>query len=378
MLNELEARGCAYWDVYPKFYIASVGAHIFNVHSLVKQILYVSGLPYDTRIHIFLVSYPGFGKTFWLMQFLHSEVGLLGATSIPTGFEGYLTEAGWVGTRRFGEDGDIKQMGAAQEYATGIVGCEEFAAVSNAMKQSYNKQMDVALLTSLDSGYVNKRLAAGPIKYKTSVTLMTGTQPARFDLAGGLGRRLTFLHFIPTDEDIELLRKTRRKGVGTRFNVYRTDKIREYVNQRKREVSEIKDIHIDPTFYRLLDRYKMMPYEEPIYERLALGHKIMTGEFTNVLQVTVDDDIKYLVDQEYNWRMQIKRGSEHSQILEYIRSKSGMEIGENELLIYMYNLGYDDERAQGLIDRLVKLQSVKRKTVEGTTVVYIQKRKVKD
>ncbi len=387
MLTELEYRGCAYWDLYPKFYIASIGGHLFNVHSMVKQILYVSGLPYDTRLHIFLVAFPGFGKSFWLFQFLLSDVGLIGSTRIPTTFEGYVTEAGWVGTKRFGakeagnstngdNDGTFTQYGIAQRYATGIVGCEEFAAIASAMTQSYNRQFDTALLTSLDSGFVNKTLAAGPIKYRTSVTLWTGTQPARFDLAGGLGRRLTFMHHIPTDEDVEILRQARRKGFGRQFEQYRTSTIKQNINKRKDEVGAIRNVIMHPGVYKYLDKFKMMPYEEPIYERIVIGYWVMRGVFDSTLEMKLDKELKGMIKQEFDWRYEIKKGSEYSQILGYVRARKNMEIGKAELLDHMYNLGYDEERAQGIIKKLISFKGL-RETDAGMLRIPRKKKKGK-
>jgi len=372
MLDELERRGCAYWDIYPRIYNCSIGAHMFNVHSLERQVLYVAGLPYDTRIHVFLVTFPGFGKSFWLFQYLLSDVGLIGQTNIPTTFEGYMTEAGWVGTARFGPEGTMVQRpGIAQEYNIGIAGCEEFAALSNAIQQTYNRQFDTALLTSLDQGFVNKRLAAGPIKYKTSITLWTGTQPARFDLAGGMGRRLTFMHYIPTDEDIERMRKIRRTGFGKRLNIARTERIRKLTNQRKVDIALIRDVWVDDSVYKYLDKFKMMHYEEPLYERLLLGYWVMRGEFDKQLVLKMDDGAKWLIDQEYKWRLEIKKGSEYSQILEYVRSQQEMEISRDNLRLHMLNLGYDAQRAKDVIDRLKRLRGL----LEKDGLIYIPRRR---
>ena len=378
MLSELEYRGAAYWDVYPRYYIASIGGHLFNVHSLNRQVLFTAGIPYDTRIHLFLVTFPGFGKSFWLFQFLMSDVGLIGSTRIPTTFEGYMTEAGWVGTKKFAtqkaksKEEDMEDVntiyGVASEYATGIVGCEEFAALSNAMQQTYNRQFDTALLTSLDSGFVNKRLAAGSIKYKTSVTLWSGTQPARFDLAGGIGRRLTFMHLIPTDEDIEIMRRARRSGFGKRLNTAKTDAIRSHIDKRKDEVSVITDVKMTKSIYDEIDKYKMMPFEEPIYERIALGYSIMKGNFNGLLEIKMDKDLAAMFKQEYIWRLEIKKGSEQSQILGYIRSCKDMSIGIGELRSYLYNLGYGIEEGEKVIGGLSRLKGI---TIDDEGVVRI-------
>ncbi len=365
MLDELKFRNCAYWDIYPWFYISSIGAHLFNVSSLVRQVLYISGLPYDTRMHMFLVTYPGFGKTFWLFQFLLQDTGLIGNTRIPVTMEGYMTEAGWVGQftgARDEEDPESnKHYGIAFQYATGIAGAEEFSAINVALSQSHSKQLDSALLTSLDSGYVSKSLGPGSIKYKTSITLWTGTQPARFDLTGGLGRRLTFMHFIPTDEDVELLRRTRREGFGKRHRTFNTVQARQQINLRKDEITQIKDVIMHKSIYEKLDKYKIMPYEEPLFERMAIGYWIMRGSFNDTLVLRMDKHLDRMFDLHYKWRGEVKRGSEFSQVLGYLRSQKNMKTEQSTYMNHLYNMGYDVLGAQSLTKRLTDFKSIELK-----------------
>jgi len=669
ILTELEYRHCAYWNIYPWFYISSIGAHLFNVSSMVRQVLYISGLPYDTRMHIFLVTYPGFGKTFWLFQFLLPDTGLIAGTRVPVTFEGYVTEAGWVGQFSGAADEENpesnKRYGVAYQYATGIAGAEEFSGINAALSQSHSKQLDSALLTSLDSGYVSKSLGPGSIKYKTSITLWcvdpdtivyglgrdlpakelsigklilnrylhaskiqhitpttrpcktvitdkheltvatkhpiltkqgwkrddlvegdwiayydlplttpdwqlgylrgyfagdgwigkdrafaesidisllkhvqhtmlavygykpwiapiksisqshsprwrlgvttrvsvlddlyrkptsyeqtrgwvagffdaeghvrndgrltdiacnddelraqvqvylktlgirtsnhkykydhhsasdrlhildgkkgrrrlaehirpvlsrklrrmmctpnyiqvneivdigkkelislnlkgnptfiangivthnTGTQPARFDLTGGLGRRLTFMHFIPTEDDIELLRQIRREGFGKRHRVFNTQRVRTEINKRKDEISQIKDVIMHKSIYKKLNTYNIMPYEEPLFERMAIGYWTMRGNFNDTLVLRLDKHLEEMFDLHYRWRGEIKRGSEFSQVLGYLRAQKNGRIDQGTYTSHLYNMGYDVESAKVLTDKLKRLGSIK-------------------
>lgn len=85
---------------------------------------------------------PGFSKTFWLEQFLRGIQAILKGSSIDIGFEGAMTEAGFVGTTKF-VDGERRIIrGCAKVFCDAIVGIEEFSALTEMMKAQYSKQLD--------------------------------------------------------------------------------------------------------------------------------------------------------------------------------------------------------------------------------------------
>lgn len=350
ILQELEERRCAHTRRFAPFFIVSAGAHLFNLMNKRRYVYFEAGRVVDTRLHILMVAPPGFEKTFWLSQFLRGEHAIFYRSGIDIGFEGSMTEAGFVGTTKFVDGEPITKEGAAYIYRNAILGIEEFSALSEMIKMQYARTLDVALLGALDSGYVYKRLAAGEISYQTNVTLQTGVQPARFDLSSGLGRRLFFVLFIPTKKDFETLKYARRRAKGIRYNPVRTDLIRREVRKLKQRVNEIDEISFDEEVFRLFDDLGMIHYEEPLFERLLIGYRIMKGDFSKELKITLDPEATRLIREGYRFRKETGRGAQFTQVVIMLRENNGEmdQVALKERLLY---LGLDwDQSTQLLYD----------------------------
>ena len=112
-----------------------------------------------------------------------------------------ITEAGAVGTYL---EGRVKP-GMFYECRQGYLLVEEFSAILNMLRSTHSSTFQQILLTALDSGKVNKQLAAGSLNYETQLTLMAGIQPAVIDVEAGAGlwRRFAIELFIPTMKIIE-------------------------------------------------------------------------------------------------------------------------------------------------------------------------------
>lgn len=373
VLQELSERECAYVFTYPPFYIASVGGHIFNLANKARRIYYVSGGIFDTRLHPFLVAPPGFSKSFWLDHFLDDDCGLIAKTKILTGFEGYMTEAAWVGQVRWQNGEPVKTFGAAYEYQNGIVGCEEFSALTEAMKTTHSRQLDVSLLTSLDKGRVRKRVGPGSIKYETRVTLWAGTQTARLDLSSGMGRRLLTMTFFPTEKDKKILRDSYIKGQNIRYNPVRTDMIRRQIDEKIAQVHKIETLSFDPELFKWCRENKIIHYEIPLYQRLLLGYTVMKlDEVPRRMRVKLSGESKRILELEKRWRMQIKRGGPISQVLMLIKEAGG-EISLNVLRDKCVDFAMDWRQSSELVQQMARSKIV-RVTTDGKVKLWRKKK----
>ena len=294
--------------------------------------------------------------TFWQEQYLRGKWCIMEGTMIMHGFEGSTTEAGFVGSASMSDDGDpVVTPGLAKIYDSGIVGFEEFSALTAMMKSSHSQQLDAAMLLALDRGYVVKRLKAGKIGYKTNVTVWAGTQPARFDLTSGLGRRFYYLLLIPTQADKELIRDKIRTGWGVRMDLERTNKIRGEIDLIKERIYNIKSVRRTPAINVLLDELKMPPYEEQLYIRLILGYKIITQDFNSELILDLDPRITALCKQEAIWRKAIRRGPEIAEIVSLLRN-NGNQMPIVELRDNLMDFGIDWKKSSELIAELSKMK----------------------
>ena len=373
ILNELEARNVAYARKFPPYYISSLGCHIFNIMNQQKGIYTEAGLKVNTRQHIILVTVPGFGKSFWLRQFLENELSLVKGTKIGCTFESQMSEAGFVGTAKFNSEGVAQESpGFCRNESNSIVGIEEFSAISAAVSQNYNAGLDTALLTALDSGMVRKRLAAGKIEYQTNLSLWTGVQPARYELSSGLARRFLFLLLIPNFNDIKQFKLNRRSSKNVKTNTLTLGKLKAAINTRYDDImKKLEKVEFDRTVYKKLDELDVVHYEEPLYERIALGYWLMkVKEMPKTLTIKMDPTLDALFDNEKGDRFKIKRGTQLAQVWALVQDVG--RISELKLKNHLLDFGMDWQDASDLIMTLIKLKWVK-KEVNGDIVAIRDK-----
>lgn len=363
IMEELIERGCAYVDRYPPFYIASIGAHQINLVNHAQKMEITSGDVADLRLHLIFCAPPGFSKTYWLNQFMRGQHAILANTGIDVTMEASVTGAGFVGTKKFVDGQSEHVMGLAELHSTAIIGIEEFSAVTSMFKASHSGELDNALLLALDSGYVQKRLAAGPIKYRTFITLQTGSQPARFDLSSGLGRRFLIIEFMPTSKDFRILTLARRRARGRRFNPIRLGRIRTELRSLRDKLLNIREIEIDENFYTYMDDCGIKHVEEVLHERFLVGLNVMRGNFKDkgtVMFAEMDSVAKGLLDAEMGWRFNIKRGSDLSQVISIVQDFGGL-VEVDDVRMRLLDYGMDFRQAAALIDSMVGMRLIKRK-----------------
>jgi len=338
IIKEFENRNAADYNKFPPYFISSLGCHFFNMINQQKNIYTEAGLTVNTRLHIIFVAPQGQQKSFWLKQFLETENSIVKGTTIKTDFELRMSEAGYLGTIKFGDKNQIiESQGLCQEESNSIVGIEEFSDLMSSMSaQDYNIGLENELLTTLDSGMAVKRLAAGKLEYKTNLTLWTATQPARYNLTSGLGRRFLFIFNIPTEDSMKILRKKRREAANIEIDQSNLFEIKKEMNRRFDDITvKINKIRFDTSFYDYLDKLNIVHYEEPLYERLGLGYTLMTEEeLHSEVVISPDRTLQKLIKQEWGWRKKIKSGTEDSMVWTFIESVQEIQM-ERCLEVFM-------------------------------------------
>lgn len=378
VILELEKRKVADARNIGPFYISSMATHMLNIANQTKRIYTEGGLPSNLRQHILYVAPPGFGKSYYVKQFLeHEDYSVLkGVQSFPAFFEGSMTEAGLVGSIDPASPGQPprKMYGlAGGEGANAIVGMEEFAAITNAMVQEYNVNLDTALLTLLDSGIVNKRLRNGDLKYTSNMTWWAGTQPARFDLSSGLARRFIFVVKYPKWNDFMEMKSRRRAAKGVKRTTQNTKNLHDLLDQRFSLIrNNVSGITFHEDFYQLMDKKKIIHYEEALYERLAIGYWLMKEDSLNGnLEVRIDPELERIINLEHAHRKDIKQGAIQSMVWEIVKDLP--EIGKKELLDKLLDLSLDYEESRSIINNLIAYKYIK--YVAETDTLVIQRKK---
>ena len=340
----------AFADRFVPYYTISACNHLMNLENQKREFALDGGRVINLRLHVFFVAPPGFMKTLLLSKLLDGPFSVFGSSGIGTGFEGAMTEAGYVGTIKAVDGQPIPVYGAAHEHQENILGIDEFSSLTNSMRMEHSVNLDTAMLTSLDSGYLIKRLAMGKLRYVTQLTLWTGSQPSRFDLSSGLGRRLIFLYFIPSREEEDTIRLARRSGKNVNAPMERLTMIRKDVEDVKTKIRGVKKIIYDRSIYEMIDKLRIPHYEEELFERMALGYTVANKDFGETIVVSVDNELIKIVNQAHMWRNEIKRGSEYSQAMTVLREMTNCPL--TEVKQRLTNLGWTWDKSTEVINNL--------------------------
>jgi len=352
VLKYFEECKIALSDKFVPYYVISACNHIANLENQKREFAIDGGRVVNLRLHVFFVAPPGFMKSLLLSKMLDGPFSVFGATALQVGMEGAMTEAGYVGTFKAVEGQPIPVYGAAYEHQESILGIDEFASLTNSMKMEHSINLDTAMLTSLDSGYLIKRLALGKLKYVTQLTLWTGSQPSRFDLSGGLGRRLMFVCFIPSQKEEDMIRLARRAGKNVNAPMGRLSYIRDDVKEIMTKLKGVRKIIYDKSVYSMLDEISVPHYEEELYERICLGYNIATQDFNDVIIVKTDRRLRGYVKQANEWRMEIKRGTEFSQAMVVLREMTHCSV--TDVKRRFANLGWSWQKSSEIIQNLCR------------------------
>lgn len=357
VMKWFEYHKVAFYHRFAPLYISSIGAHMVNLANDKYEFYFEQGKLANTRIHIMFCAPPGFMKTLMLSSFLMGPTAILNNSDIQIAMEGSCTEAAFAGTMRM-VDGIIQEVpGAAQVHTNSIVGVDEFSALSNAMKMEHSLNLDNAMLTALDSGYVFKRLALGEMKYKTNLTLWAGSQPLRFDLTSGLARRFVFAFFVPSKAQIEEIKKARRAGKNIKPNLGLIKEIHYQTKAVQDQLKMVKAVDFHPSVEHALDELQIPHYEESLFERIALGYTVMSKKFDRVINVKMDTRLREMFMDEKLWRIEIKKGAELSTALMICKDYVGAT--REEIKEAMADFGINWHKANEILIVLEKMKAIK-------------------
>lgn len=317
------------------------------------------------------MTFPGFGKSFFLRQFLDSpHYSMLKGGKIPTIFEGNMSEAGFTGSVRTLENQTepVFTKGLCQEQSNSIVGIEEFSAITNALKQTYNIGLDTSLLLALDSGNVVKRLGPAKIGYHTDITLWAGVQPARYDLGSGFARRFIFMTFYPKIADINRYRKSRREMKSISVSKSQMNLINLSIGKRMEEIdNDVKSVSFSKQFYDELDNLDVLHYEDELFERMAIGYWIMKKKCTDQLYVTMDRELRRLIHLVHFYKKEVNTFSPQKVLWNMIRDEE--KVKESTFFNYAIALGFETIEINQALRNLYVFKKIKK---DGKDLVILK------
>lgn len=318
---------------------------------------------------------PGGGmKSFWMYQFGGANHSLIENTKLHSIYQGNITEAGLIGSSTLDGGDTVSLPGDAEIFSDSIFFTEEFSALSAMMKSSHSRQLDSALLTALDRGFVNKKLGSmgkERIQYRTNFTLDAGTQPDRYDLSGGMARRFMFTVFIPTKADNLRLRKARREMRNIQLDPKTLQFIRRAVDKRVKEINKIKYIHFHDEADDFVSPDEAQHFELALFDKMVVGRHVMLESPGKVLEIRFDEIDLGMIKQQIKWRDQVSFGTHYLQVLVVINDEGGTATKES-IIRQMNRYGSDPKRTMTLCRELKDfgmVKETKRKGIENFVLV---------
>jgi len=141
------------------------------------------------------------------------------------------------------------------------------------------------------------------------------------------------------------------------------------LNQRFKEIqNNVTKIRFNADFYAELDKHKIIHYEEPIYERLALGYWLMhSDKLYGELDIHMDLELKRIIELEKAHRKGIKEGPHLNLVWTLI--KDAGKVHKKELLEMLLEFSLDWDTARALINTLIALRKVR---VEGEWLIVVK------
>jgi hypothetical protein len=367
VMGEMHERKAYLYDTYTPFFVCSYIAHAFNLLNRRDGIYWEGKRLPSMRCHLMFVAPPGYMKSYYMNNMGEPDSGIFSGTKIQMGFKQSMTEAGLIGTIRVFEEVPYETEGVAKTYKDGILMVDEFSAITNAFKISYNNQMDSQLLALLDHGRVNKDLAGGSIEYQSNLTLWGGVQPARYDFTSGMGRRMVFMLFLPTRVDndnlLEVMDTTRNMKCDPEHMRQLWNDIDQWVEQ----IGVIKSLEFDSSVLRLYKRLGLNSFESPIFDRLLLGYHLAKYEAESSTVIGADDkEVIELVQREKKWRDDIVKGIPFIQIKRIIamsgqRTDGIYTLSKMSLIDEASMLGWNAQQVTELVQEMAKTEMVRTK-----------------
>lgn len=339
-----ERRFINYDKILP-LYICSIGCHMFNyLNKTKKEPMFTSGgLIPDMRAHIFMVTIPGFGKTYTIEQFISDKMGVLSQSEVKTGRIAEVSAAGLVGSIKTTQDGStITDKGALQRKKEYILCSDEFSMITNSAKQQHSKTLTSVLLTALDGGNVTKDLVGGGIEFVTYSTIWGAVQPAVYELGQGLPRRFLFVVYMPDYHDFMKFRQAADESDNVRTDLRKLLQFKRGVNERFIEIKDkLKHIEFDESFSKWLKQFMLPHYEETLFKRILLGYWIMKlDELPETLVLKLNDEVEDLIRREMKWRLTVQKGVKKIRINEIIRHIEKIEYDNLIKMLLSFSLEY--------------------------------------
>ena len=330
-LNIVRDRGIAFGDRFLGYFLMSYGCHITNIMNRQNAFFTFQNKIPDLRCQILFTAPPRFSKSLFIKQAIDKQYGLLNCNILQTDqgesamrYAGYCTEARWTGSTKQEEGETVRDMGIAEKFKTGIIGMEEFAAITAAMKQSHSSHMEQSFALSLFDGDVYKDLKGHTLDYHTDVTLFAGNQVMRFNLGGGIFSRFLHLFWIPSMKEVRTIAELIWEGDNLPSDTVRLANYRKELVVQHENLKKVRHMRFADDVKQYL--IEMPHYEQLLYKNLIVGYTVMKdSNIPKKLDIHMDSRIRKYIDRAREWRRQLISDPLGYQIIGSVMDLGGLE-----------------------------------------------------
>ena len=198
----------------------------------------------------------------------------------------------------------VPSVGIAEEYRNGIVGMEEFAALSALMETQHSAHLEQSLALSLFEGDVVKDLKSTKIDFHTDITVWAGNQIMNFDLSGGLFRRFFHIFWSPRLDDADELKRAAWEGDNVDLNDAQLMNYRMELARMSDNINNIRRVTFSDKFKTIL--YAAPHFEMNLYKSFGVGYTLMgNSNVPSELIIDPDDDMIDYISNAMLWRKQL-------------------------------------------------------------------------
>jgi hypothetical protein len=331
--------------------LMSIGATIANQRQAKEPFFYVDGIPEDIRLSIAFVAPSGLSKSFAMKLFVNKFYGIC---PIKCAFRGKITEAGYVGTLKDGEE----IRGDAWHYNAGILAFNEISNLFMTAQQEHSAELVNQVMESLSEGYVTKRLGTGTIEYETQVTIWGATQPKRFDFSQGLARRFLFVARNWTQKDLETLKDCRmnaklENGKTKKVDVDEAKSIKERLQQCK-DAFKATEVEWKGDIHKFIKDNTESHLQMTILEHAILGKTVIEKPSDSILEIDDSEYNRGLLKQMITMQNMVSEGSDVALLISVLQELGG-EATRGQLWDRFKKFSYTLENFITLLESCIRL-----------------------
>lgn len=337
---------------------SSVGGHIMNLANMDHRLYIKNRLPNNFRIHMVYMAPSGYTKSTYYQFMLRNTYGLLFNREMifPTDVHSSFSVASWLGTMKENkETGEWEASnGVMETYKRGIIGADDYQALTLLLNGEGIGEDERALMTALDTDEAVKNLATGQIRIKNvGVTCWFGMRPCKVNLRSGLARRLMFPIYFPTRNESKILSDMAWDEIRPSEDLEDETSeppLLDAMTKAYDTIVETGPVNLDfDSVKDKLDKWNISHFELKLYKAMAVGWSVANGTYPDI---KLDPTGLAMIEDELACRELLRQDPYRMMFYRILDGEKGKKMKLDSLKAYMTNnLQFDEQDATWIIHK---------------------------